>query len=72
MTQCTIQLPLFFQTTSGSILLFDIEDEDDAAGLFKQNDSPLSSLRRDSAELFIKETIPSLRLKLVRIINDEI
>jgi RAB6A-GEF complex partner protein 1 len=50
-------------------LIYDLEDEDDALGLFKQIDSPLNSLRRDSAELFIKETIPSLKLKLVSIIN---
>lgn len=37
---------------------------DSPKGVYNQTDSPFSNLRRDSAELFLKETIPSLRLSL--------
>lgn len=40
-------------------------NDDTQGGLYTQNDSPFNYLRRDSAELFIKETIPSLKLNLV-------
>lgn len=35
-----------------------------AKGVYSQNDSPFANLRRDSAELFIKEPVPSLVLTL--------
>ncbi|XP_033223995.1 guanine nucleotide exchange factor subunit Rich isoform X2 [Belonocnema kinseyi] len=50
--------------TSDSYLLFYrlSYNGPDAHGLYEQRDSPVTSLRRDSAELFIKEVIPSLTL----------
>lgn len=41
-------------------------NDDTSNGLYTQKDSPFNYLRRDSAELFVKETIPSLKLNLVR------
>lgn len=38
----------------------------DQKGLYEQVDSPVPSLRRDSAELFPQESIPPLLLTLVR------
>lgn len=35
-------------------------------GLYQQVDSPQPNLRRDSAELFVKEVVPPLQLSLVR------
>lgn len=42
------------------------DDTSSGGGLYTQNDSPFNYLRRDSAELFIKETIPSLKLNVVK------
>lgn len=55
------------QTNEGALIIYDVQvDDDTTGGLYTQNDSPFNYLRRDSAELFIKETIPSLKLNLVR------
>lgn len=35
---------------------------------YQQCDPPTASLRRDSAELFVKEVIPSLKITIVSII----
>lgn len=57
----------FPQTNDGALIIYDVQVDDDfTGGLYTQNDSPFNYLRRDSAELFIKETIPSLKLNLVR------
>ncbi|XP_068967131.1 guanine nucleotide exchange factor subunit Rich [Bombus flavifrons] len=50
--------------TSDSYLLFyRLQDTSpEGRGLYEQRDSPVTSLKRDSAELFIKEVIPSLVL----------
>lgn len=59
----------FPQTNEGALIIYDVQvDDDSTGGLYSQNDSPFNYLRRDSAELFIKETIPSLKLHLVRLI----
>ncbi|XP_046425934.1 guanine nucleotide exchange factor subunit Rich [Neodiprion fabricii] len=52
--------------TSDSYLLFYrlTEYRVEGRGLYEQKDSPVSSLRRDSAELFIKEVIPPIVLTL--------
>ncbi|XP_011308460.1 guanine nucleotide exchange factor subunit Rich [Fopius arisanus] len=54
-------------TTSDSYLLFYrlSDTAGESRGLYEQKDSPVTSLRRDSAELFIKEVIPSLILVFV-------
>ncbi|KAK0096482.1 hypothetical protein PV326_005376 [Microctonus aethiopoides] len=53
--------------TSDSYLLFYrvTDSSTDGRGLYEQKDSPVTSLRRDSAELFIKEIIPSLVVTFV-------
>lgn len=54
------------QTADGTLIIYDVQlDDDTTGGLYTQNDSPFNYLRRDSAELFIKETIPSLKLTQV-------
>lgn len=58
----------FPQTNDGALIIYDVQvDDDTTGGLYSQNDSPFNFLRRDSAELFIKETIPSLKLNLVSV-----
>lgn len=54
----------FFQTEDGTLLLFNLDVIVTAKGVYSQNDSPFANLRRDSAELFIKEPVPSLVLTL--------
>jgi hypothetical protein len=57
------------QTNEGALIIYDVQVNDDTSsgGLYTQNDSPFNYLRRDSAELFIKETIPSLKLNVVKL-----
>lgn len=63
----SFEILIFPQTNDGALIIYDVQvDEDTATGIYSQNDSPFNYLRRDSAELFIKETIPSLKLNLVR------
>jgi hypothetical protein len=47
------------------LLLYKLEVVAEQKGLYEQVDSPHPNLRRDSAELFIKEVIPCLHLTLV-------
>lgn len=62
----TMEFKIFPQTNDGALIIYDVQvDDDTTGGLYTQNDSPFNYLRRDSAELFIKETIPSLKLNLV-------
>ncbi|KAK9744460.1 RIC1 [Popillia japonica] len=49
--------------TEGHLLFYNV-DVSEQKGLYIQVDSPHSNLRRDSAELFIKEMIPPLGLSL--------
>lgn len=55
-------------TDKGNIILYALEVTPTLNGVFNQVDSPLLNLRRDSAELFVKEIIPSLSLNLVYVI----
>lgn len=55
---------LLVVTTTGTLFMYTLIVSDAPKGVYNQNDSPFSNLRRDSAELFLKETIPSLRLSL--------
>ncbi|XP_036325468.1 guanine nucleotide exchange factor subunit Rich [Rhagoletis pomonella] len=50
-------------TNSGVIILYHIEFYSEESGILTQIDPPSSSLRRDSAELFIKENVPKLSLR---------
>lgn len=51
-------------TSGGYILLYHLGVRPDQKGLYEQVDSPIPSLRRDSAELFLQESIPPLLLTL--------
>lgn len=53
------------QTSEGSLLIYAIGVVDTPRGVYNQIDPPHKNLCRDSAELFMKETIPSLTLTLV-------
>ena len=52
------------QTTQDFLLFYKIGVKDSDDELFKQIDSNVSSLKRESAELFTQEKIPSLLLVL--------
>ncbi|GAB0091936.1 WD40/YVTN repeat-like-containing domain superfamily [Sergentomyia squamirostris] len=52
-------------TEEGTLLLYSLGVVDTPKGIYNQIDSPFQNLRRDSAELFVKETIPCLTLMLV-------
>ncbi|XP_030754447.1 guanine nucleotide exchange factor subunit Rich isoform X2 [Sitophilus oryzae] len=51
-------------TSEGHLLLYTLNVISNQKGLYIQTDSPHANLRRDSAELFIKETIPPLSLQI--------
>lgn len=53
------------QTSGGYLLFYKVGVVAEHKGLYEQVDSPHPNLRRDSAELFIKEVIPPLLLTLV-------
>ncbi|XP_050076499.1 guanine nucleotide exchange factor subunit Rich [Anopheles maculipalpis] len=48
----------------GTLFMYTLIVNDTPKGVYNQNDSPFANLRRDSAELFLKETIPCLKLSL--------
>uniref|UniRef100_A0A023F237 Protein RIC1 homolog n=1 Tax=Triatoma infestans TaxID=30076 RepID=A0A023F237_TRIIF len=56
-------------TSCGFLLLYKVTCETDHKGLYEQVDPPQPNLRRDSAELFMKEVIPPLRLVLEKEIS---
>lgn len=60
-------VPLICQTSGGYTLLYRLGVRPDQKGLYEQMDSPTPSLRRDSAELFLQESIPPLLLTVVNI-----
>ncbi|XP_017891417.1 guanine nucleotide exchange factor subunit Rich isoform X3 [Ceratina calcarata] len=54
---------LVIATSDSYLLFYRLQDTGpEGRGLYEQRDSPVTSLKRDSAELFIKEVIPSLVL----------
>ncbi|PNF21795.1 Guanine nucleotide exchange factor subunit Rich [Cryptotermes secundus] len=55
---------LVVATSGGYLLLYKLGVVAEQKGLYEQVDSPHPNLRRDSAELFIKEVIPPLHLTL--------
>lgn len=60
---------LVVSTSEGSLLIYSLTTVPGAApqsGVYRQVDSKVPQLRRDSAELFIKETIPRLSLQLTQ------
>ena len=57
---------LVIATSDSYLLFYKLTDNSaEGRGLYEQRDSPVTSLKRDSAELFIKEVIPSLVLSFV-------
>lgn len=56
-------------TDAGSLLLYQLDFDANGNGILMQVDPPAVSLKRDSAELFIKENIPRLSLREVRCIT---
>ncbi|XP_060654520.1 guanine nucleotide exchange factor subunit Rich [Drosophila nasuta] len=52
-------------TEAGSLLLYQLDFDANGNGILMQVDPPAVSLKRDSAELFIKENIPRLSLREV-------
>uniref|UniRef100_A0A182PVQ3 Protein RIC1 homolog n=1 Tax=Anopheles epiroticus TaxID=199890 RepID=A0A182PVQ3_9DIPT len=48
----------------GTLFMYTLIVNDTPKGVYNQNDSPFTNLRRDSAELFLKETVPCLKLSL--------
>ncbi|XP_043646646.1 guanine nucleotide exchange factor subunit Rich [Drosophila teissieri] len=50
-------------TASGALLLYQLDFDANGSGILQQVDPPAASLKRDSAELFIKENIPRLSLR---------
>ncbi|XP_018917373.1 guanine nucleotide exchange factor subunit Rich isoform X2 [Bemisia tabaci] len=55
---------LVVATSGGSLIFYSLEEDLDKKGLYQLVDSPQPNLRRDSAELFIKQNIPCLHLAL--------
>ncbi|XP_075216315.1 guanine nucleotide exchange factor subunit Rich [Lycorma delicatula] len=49
-------------TSGGYLIIYKVHVESDQKGLYQLIDSPQPNLRRDSAELFIKEVVPDLQL----------
>ncbi|XP_034835409.1 guanine nucleotide exchange factor subunit Rich isoform X2 [Maniola hyperantus] len=52
-------------TSEGHLILYNVEAQGDQTA-YQQCDPPMASLRRDSAELFVKEVIPSLKITLFK------
>lgn len=50
------------QTTKGQLFYYGLSVSADFKGLYDQQDSPSPNLRRESAELYVKEVIPALML----------
>lgn len=55
---------LMVVTSCGHLLLYKVKFDSEHKGVYEQIDPPQASLRRDSAELFLKESIPCLELSL--------
>ncbi|KAM7355104.1 guanine nucleotide exchange factor subunit Rich [Cochliomyia hominivorax] len=60
---------LVILTTGGVLILYQVDFDASGNGIFQQVDPPTHSLKRDSAELFIKENIPKLNLKEICLIQ---
>ncbi|XP_048483589.1 guanine nucleotide exchange factor subunit Rich [Plutella xylostella] len=52
-------------TSEGHLILYNVEGLSEQTA-YQQYDPPAASLRRDSAELFVKEVIPSLKISLFK------
>ncbi|OWR42310.1 hypothetical protein KGM_210461 [Danaus plexippus plexippus] len=52
-------------TSEGHLILYNVESQNEQSA-YQQCDPPTASLRRDSAELFVKEVITSLKITLFK------
>lgn len=52
-------------TADGTLLVYRVAVAAEGQSIYNQIDPPTQNLKRDSAELFVKEAIPSLRLQLI-------
>ncbi|XP_013137307.1 PREDICTED: guanine nucleotide exchange factor subunit Rich [Papilio polytes] len=52
-------------TQEGHLIIYNVEPQPEQTA-YNQFDPPMASLRRDSAELFVKEMIPSLKITLFK------
>ncbi|CAH2042165.1 unnamed protein product, partial [Iphiclides podalirius] len=52
-------------TSEGHLIIYNVEAQSEQTA-YNQFDPPTASLRRDSAELFVKETIPSLKITVFK------
>lgn len=52
-------------TSEGHLILYNVETQVELTA-YQQSDPPTASLRRDSAELFVKEVIPHMKLTLYK------
>ncbi|XP_077293997.1 guanine nucleotide exchange factor subunit Rich [Arctopsyche grandis] len=55
---------LCITTSEGHLILYNVEPVSGQTSAYQQSDPPSANLRRDSAELFVKEIIPPLQLVL--------
>ena len=58
---------LLFQTEKYSLIFYDVFVDGIQKEAYEQDDSPMPSLRRYSAELYTKEKIPPLTIKKVKV-----
>lgn len=61
-----IFLNFYLQTSGGYLIFYKLGADDNVKTVYDLIDSPTPSLKRDCAELFVKENIPSVHLKLVQ------
>lgn len=59
---------LILQTSKGYLSFYDLKYQPDQPNLYDQRDSSVPGLRRESAELYTKESVPAFSLKLSQII----
>lgn len=57
---------LVVATSGGYLVYYRLNVDTSQKGVYQQVDSPQPNLRRDSAELFVKEVIPALYLNLIQ------
>lgn len=65
MSELLIGFFLSLQTSGGYLIFYKLGADDNVKTVYDLIDSPTPSLKRDCAELFVKENIPSVHLKLV-------
>lgn len=59
------------QTSKGYLSYYELQFQPDQPFLYDQRDSTVPGLRRESAELYVKESVPPFILKLAQTIPIE-